>query len=75
MITHEDYTMSNIADLEYIIGCGVYCNCKHDPVIEDKKEDYLPYIEKLHPRKDYHRKPFWLRIRQNPIRVKIKKTK
>lgn len=27
-----------------------------------------PYYEKLHPRKDYQRKVYWLRIRSNPFR-------
>lgn len=27
-----------------------------------------PYFERLHPRKDTHKKSYWLRIRSNPYR-------
>jgi len=27
-----------------------------------------PYIERLHPRKDTHKTPYWHRIRSNPFR-------
>lgn len=38
--------------------------------IEPKKErEPLPtYMERLHPRSDYQRKPYWLRTRSNPQR-------
>jgi len=29
---------------------------------------FFPYIERLRPRKDYQRQPYWLRIRSNPYR-------
>ena len=70
MVTNEDITMSDAEcydDIEYLI------QCKEDymdmPIIEDEKEDYPPYVEKLHPRKDYQRKPFWMRIRSNPFKA------
>lgn len=71
MVTREDYTMSDIADpyddMDYLLECkGEYVDM---PLIEDDADDYPLYIERLHPRKDYQRKPFWLRIRSNPFRT------
>lgn len=30
------------------------------------KDPYPPYRERLHPRKHWQRKPYWLRTRSNP---------
>lgn len=71
MVTGEDYTMSDIADpyddMDYLLTCKE----KYEDMllIEDDADDYPLYIERLHPRKDYQRKPFWLRIRSNPVRA------
>lgn len=31
-----------------------------------KREPFPPYKERLHPRKHWQRKPYWLRTRSNP---------
>ena len=31
-----------------------------------KREPFTPYKERLHPRKHWQRKPYWLRTRSNP---------
>ena len=31
-----------------------------------KREPFAPYKERLHPRKHWQRKPYWLRTRSNP---------
>lgn len=70
-MTNEDYTMSNIDPydgIDYLLECKGYY--EDMPIIENEEDDYPPYTEKLHPRKDYQRKPFWLRIRSNPVRAK-----
>lgn len=71
MVTGEDYTMSDIADpyddIDYILTCKE--KYEDMPLIEDDADDYPLYVERLHPRKDYQRKPFWLRIRSNPVRA------
>lgn len=71
MVTGEDYTMSDIADpyddMDYLLTCKE--KYEDMPLIEDDADDYPLYIERLHPRKDYQRKPFWLRIRSNPVRA------
>lgn len=33
-----------------------------------EREPYPPYKERLHPRKHWQRKPYWLRTRSNPQR-------
>ena len=71
MVADEDYTMSNIDpydDIDYLLTCKE--KYEDMPLIEDDADDYPLYIERLHPRKDYQRKPFWLRIRSNPFRAK-----
>lgn len=71
MTSEEDYTMSDIADLYDDMDYLLVCKEKYEdmPLIEDDADDYPIYIERLHPRKDYQRKPFWLRIRSNPVRA------
>ena len=71
MVTGEDYTMSDIADLYDDMDYLLTCKEKYEDMllIEDDADDYPLYIERLHPRKDYQRKPFWLRIRSNPVRA------
>ena len=77
MVTGEDYTMSDIADpcddIDYILTCKE--KYEDMPLIEDDADDYPLYVERLHPRKDYRRKPFWLRIRSNPVRANYHKGK
>lgn len=70
MTSEEDYTMSDIADLYDDMDYLLVCKEKYEdmPLIEDDADDYPIYIERQHPRKDYQRKPFWLRIRSNPVR-------
>ena len=71
MVADEDYTMSNIDpydDIDYLLTCKE--KYEDMPLIEDDADDYPLYIERLHPRQDYQRKPFWLRIRSNPFRAK-----
>lgn len=36
--------------------------------IRHRSEPPPPYYERLHPRRDYQKRPFWLRIRSNPFR-------
>lgn len=51
--------------LEYEIGrisLENYEICS-EPV---EREPYPPYRERLHPRKHWQRKPYWLRTRSNP---------
>lgn len=31
-----------------------------------EREPYPPYRERLHPRKDWQKRPYWLRTRSNP---------
>lgn len=71
MTSEEDYTMSDIADLYDDMDYLLVCKEKYEdlPLIEDDADDYPIYIERQHPRKDYQRKPFWLRIRSNPVRA------
>lgn len=71
MMTEEDYKMSNIDpydDIDYLLTCKE--KYEDMPLIEDDADGYPLYVERLHPRKDYQRKPFWLRIRSNPFRAK-----
>lgn len=35
-------------------------------------ENWLEHVRPLHPRRDWQRKPFWLRIRSNPFRRKYR---
>lgn len=39
--------------------------CFREPI---KREPLPPYKERLHPRKHWQRKPYWLRTRSNPQR-------
>ena len=53
----------------YTITCTVMCNDICFRVRERKqREPVPPYIERLHPRKDWQVKPYWLRTRSNPKR-------
>lgn len=36
-----------------------------------KREPFPPYKERLHPRKHWQRKPYWLRTRSNPKKKAI----
>lgn len=40
-----------------------YCYLEGNPPYEQP-----PYVCRLHPRRDYQRRPYWLRIRSNPHR-------
>lgn len=39
--------------------------CDREPV---ERDPLPPYKERLHPRTDWKRKPYWLRTRSNPKR-------
>lgn len=54
-----------IEDLrEYALGLFEYeVECIREPV---ERDPYPPYREKLHPRKDWQQKQYWLRTRSNP---------
>lgn len=54
-------------NLEYEIGriSLEYYEIRPEPV---EREPYPPYKERLHPRKHWQRKPYWLRTRSNPQR-------
>lgn len=58
------FTVENLReDALELLKYGV--ECIQEPI---KREPYPPYREKLHPRKDWQQKPFWLRTRSNPMR-------
>lgn len=40
----------------------------YDEFLFEKREPLPPYKETLHPRRDWQRRPFWLRTRSNPHR-------
>lgn len=54
-LSYEDRTTSEL--LKYKVEC----------IRESiKREPFPPYKERLHPRKHWQRKPYWLRTRSNP---------
>lgn len=62
-----EYLMAQVIEqsLEYELkrtSLGDYEKC-HEPV---EHEPYPPYRERLHPRKHWQQKPYWLRTRSNP---------
>lgn len=44
------------------------CGCYEDEHLQIERPEYQPYIEKLHPRKDWKKRDYWLRTRSNPHR-------
>lgn len=72
MYADDDYTLTNydIDDDDFIIsGKGRYEDYPDFDALAWMKASWHDYAPPLHPRKDYQRKPFWLRIRSNPVRA------
>lgn len=56
----EDYTI--------IIDKERYEDYRDWEFVECLKASWHDYAPPLHPREDYQKAPFWLRIRSNPVR-------
>lgn len=72
MYADDYYTITSydIEDDDFIIsGKGRYEDYPLFDYIEEMKATWYDYAPPLHPRKDWQRKPFWLRIRSNPVRA------
>lgn len=37
-------------------------------LIQEMRETWHEYVRPMHPRRDWQRKPYWLRVRSNPMR-------
>nr|DAT92785.1 MAG TPA: hypothetical protein [Caudoviricetes sp.] len=44
------------------------CGCYENELIQVEPIEYPPYRERLHGRKDWKRRDYWLRTRSNPHR-------
>lgn len=58
---------------DIIYGFDIFIEECLPEVIE--RDPYPPYRERLHPRKHWQRKPYWLRTRSNPKKKAIIKPK
>lgn len=54
------------------ILCGEFENDDdawlEDRLLREMRATWHEYVRPMHPRRDWQRKPYWLRVRSNPMR-------
>lgn len=67
---HDCQGMTYIDPIEYEYTIQFPLPVLIDPAYLHVRPPYEqpPYVCRLHPRRDYQRRPYWLRIRSNPHR-------
>lgn len=61
-----------LQELTELLNKERYADCPELYYIEWNKASWHEHVRPLHPRRDWQRKPFWLRIRSNPFRRKYR---